>query len=96
MITIALVALSEASQKYKYVIESSYYYLYLKTHRWLPLFVLRNELIKVIDKLENNEFSDDELDYLLIEFRSFIADAKTFYLVRIHIMGFLIINIIHF
>lgn len=36
--------------------------------------------------LENNEFSDEEMDYVLIEFRNYIADAKTFYLVCIHIV----------
>lgn len=45
------------------------------------LFIKRNELIKIMDVLEDGEWSDDELDNILMEFRHNITDAKTFYLV---------------
>lgn len=34
-----------------------------------------------MDILENNTWSDDELENILIDWRSNITDAKTFYLV---------------
>lgn len=45
------------------------------------MFHKRDKLVKIIDLLENNEMSDNELENMLMEFRYDIADAKTFYLV---------------
>lgn len=45
------------------------------------LFCSRDLLNEVMGILESNKWSDDELENLLIECRSQIVDAKTFYLV---------------
>lgn len=50
----------------------------------LCFFLLRDELFKIMDTIENREWSnDDELDNILMESRYVIINAKTFYLVSI-------------
>lgn len=53
----------------------------------LILFFKRDELFKVIDILENNfenkEWTDNELENVLMEFRYSITNTKSFYLVCI-------------
>lgn len=49
------------------------------------MVIKRNELIQMMDVLENGEWSDGELDNVLMEFRHNITNAKTFYLVSTYI-----------
>lgn len=51
----------------------------------MHLFCLskRNELVKIMDIMENNKWTHDDLENLLIEYRNNINEAKTFYLVSI-------------
>lgn len=55
------------------------------------LFYKRDILVKIIDLLENKEWSDSELENMLMEFRYDIADAKTFYLVGKQLIVFIIL-----
>lgn len=44
---------------------------------------IRNELFKIMDIIENNQWTHENLEDLLIEYRYNITEAKTFYLVSI-------------
>lgn len=83
MITIALVALSDASRKYKLVIFVYFDFIMQYTLLLiLCLLIIRDELYKIMDIMENKEWYDeDELDNILMESRYTITNAKTFYLV---------------